>query len=458
MSGSIARLLIDHKDERDGQSYGGLIKTGWLVLVVQGTFLLLTAWMLAPLLADLLQIPEGLQGEFIALTRWLGAMLAFSFSMRIFSHVLQAHQRVDIINYSQILALGLNFLLLWMFFAMQKGVFSLVWAQLISSVSSMVICIFACLHFRLFPALGAWGRPSWAQFREIFDYGKDMFLVAVGSQLILASQTLIITRRLGLEASAAWYAGTRAFNLVSQVIWRISDSSGPAFSEMLVRREHSLLRERYHTVLTLTASVSGFAAVTYAVCNSLFVSLLTHGNILWPPVNDLLLGVWMIVLSILHCHNGFALLTKKVGFMRYVYFVEGSIFVIAAVLFAKSGGLTAIILCSIICSAGLSGAYGVWRVSHHFGLSLWEVGLRWLTPMFQVLLIFGALSIGGWWLFATVGNSYLRLTISAGYCAVVGIYVLLRLGITPTLQGELLERAPKRINPLLRRVFLGWSQ
>jgi O-antigen/teichoic acid export membrane protein len=453
MSGSVARLLIDHKDERDGRDYGGLIKTGWLVLVVQGLFIVSTAWMLSPLLSDLLLIPESLRGEFIALTRWLGVMLAFNFSTRIFSHILQAHQRVDIVNYGGVVTLGLNFLLLWVFFAVHKGVFSLIWAQLISSVCGTVMCLVACLYFRLFPALGAWGRASWRQFREIFDYGKDMFLVSVGTQLIMASQTLIITRRLGLEASAGWYAGTRAFNLVSQAIWRISDSSGPAFSEMLVRGENSLLRERYRAVLTLTASISGFAAVTYAICNSTFVGLLTHGKIPWPPVNDLLLGAWMIVMSILHCHNSFVLVTKKVGFMRYVYFLEGSVFVTAALLFAKTGGLPAIILCSIICSVGLSGAYGVWRISDHFDLPVWEVGVRWLTPMGQVLLIFGPLSIAAWWSFRMVENPYVRLAISAGYCGLVGVYVLLRLGVSQALQGELVQRAPKLISLLLRRVL-----
>jgi O-antigen/teichoic acid export membrane protein len=458
MSGSVARLLIDHKDERDGRTYGGLIKTGWLVLGLQGLFILSTAWMVAPLLSGLLLIPESLQGEFIALTRWLGAMLAFNFSMRIFGHILQAHQRVDIVNYGQAVGLVLNYALLWVFFAGRKGVYSLVWAQLLSSVFSVLISLVACLHFRLFPAFGAWGRASWAQFREIFDYGKDMFLVAVGTQLIMASQTMIITRKLGLEASAAWYAGTRAFNLVSQAIWRISDSSGPAFSEMMVRGEQLLLRERYRAVLTLTASISGFAAVTYALTNSIFVSLLTHGKILWPPVNDLLLGVWMIVLSILHCHNCFVLLTKKVGFMRYVYFLEGSAFVVAALLFARWGGLPAIILCSIVCSAGLSGAYGVWRLSQYFKLSLWEVAVGWLTPMGRVLLMFAPLAVAAWWLLREVENLYLRLVITAVFSGLVGIYILLRLGVSPTLQGELLQRAPKRINPILRRVFLGWSQ
>src|SRR5258708_1217157 len=35
MSGSVARLLIDHKDQRAGGVYGSLIQTGWLVLLTQ---------------------------------------------------------------------------------------------------------------------------------------------------------------------------------------------------------------------------------------------------------------------------------------------------------------------------------------------------------------------------------------------------------------------------------------
>jgi hypothetical protein len=226
---------------------------------------------------------------------------------------------------------------------------------------------------------------------------------------------------------------------------------------MMVRRENSLLRERYRVVVTLTAAVSGFAAVTYALCNSLFVNLLTHGKILWPAVNDLLLGAWMIVLAISHCHNGFALITKKVGFMRYIYFLEGGIFVATALIIAKWAGLPGIILCSLICSILFNGAYGVWRISDYFGLSIWDAGVRWLASMGQVLLIFGPLSIAAWCLFRTVENAYLRLAISAAYCGLVGVYILLRLGVSRALQKELVQRAPKLITPLLRRV-LGYAR
>src|SRR5690242_7647743 len=36
MSGSLARMLIDHKDNRDGGTYGSFIQTGFIVLIIQG--------------------------------------------------------------------------------------------------------------------------------------------------------------------------------------------------------------------------------------------------------------------------------------------------------------------------------------------------------------------------------------------------------------------------------------
>jgi O-antigen/teichoic acid export membrane protein len=458
MSGSVARLLIDHKTERDGQTYGSLIKTGWLVLGVQALFVISASWFLASPLSNALRIPPEFRNEFIALMKWQGGVVGLSFGLRIFNHILQAHQRLDIISYSQMVSLALSFALLWIFFKSGHGVFSLVWASLISSFSAALICLTGCSRLKLFPAFGAWGRASWDHFKEIFDYGKDMFLVAVGTQLIMASQTLIITRHAGLGDSAAWNAGTRAFNLICQAIWRISDASGPALSEMIVRKEQGILRERYRAMLILTGSISAFAAIAYAMCNGDFVTILTHHKITWESGNDLLLGIWMVVLALLHCHNGFVLLTKNIGFMRYIYFLEGGVFVIAAILTSKWGGLTAIIICSIVCSTSFSGAYGIWRISDYFNLRVWEVGVRWLVPMGRVLALFGPVAFICWWSFRGVPQEPIRLAIYAVFSIVPGLYILLRYGLAPAFQRELLQRAPKKVNPILRRVFVGISR
>src|SRR5258708_27176947 len=54
MSGSVARLLIDHKDEKERGQYGSFIKTGWLVLATQGLMLLAACYAVAPCMAGLL--------------------------------------------------------------------------------------------------------------------------------------------------------------------------------------------------------------------------------------------------------------------------------------------------------------------------------------------------------------------------------------------------------------------
>jgi O-antigen/teichoic acid export membrane protein len=457
MSGSVARLLIDHKDQRESGTYGSLIQTGWLVLAVQGIIIFMAGFGLAPPLSKALAIQSDLQIEFIQLLRWQSSALALGFFTRIFGHLLQAHQRIDVTNYSAIAMLILNFILLWVFFHAGYGVFSLAWSTLLSSVCAALVSGIVCWQLKLFPPPGAWGRASWVLFREIFDYGKDMFLVAVGAQLILTSQTLIITRQLGLAASGAWYAGTRTFNLVSQAIWRIFDVSGPAFSEMIVRHEHALLRARYKALVVLSASVSAFAAVTFALCNSLFVEVYTEWTrhpIEWPPVNDVLLALWMIVMAILHCHNMFTLLTKQIGFMRYVYFVEGLVFVAAGLVTVRWGGLPALIVCSILCSTLFSGAYGVWRASQYFQLSNTEIAFRWMGPMAKVLAWFVPVALVTWWLSQPVRQPMLRLAIHALVAGIIGFYILLRFGLPRAFQKELLERAPNQITWLLKRVFL----
>src|SRR2546423_1204168 len=70
MSGALARTLIDHKDARDGGAYGSLLKTGWLVMTVQGLIILLVGFALAPALSSLLRIPGYLAADFVVLMRW----------------------------------------------------------------------------------------------------------------------------------------------------------------------------------------------------------------------------------------------------------------------------------------------------------------------------------------------------------------------------------------------------
>ena len=453
MSGSVARLLIDYKDKRADGVYGSLIKTGWCVLVTQGVFIWMIGFGFAPVLASLLDIPSEVREGFVTLMRWQSSLLALSFASKIFGHLLTAHQRMDLINYGQVAGIVVGYFSLWFFFSHGHGVYSWILASFVTLFTNVICTLPACFKMNVFPPAGQWGRARWYYFRELFGYGKDLFLVAVGTQMIVASQTMIITRTLGLEAAAAWSVGTKMFNLLTQLIYRIFDVSCPALSEMQSRNETSLLQARYKAIVILSASFSALVAVIYVVCNSSFVTVWSHGKFIWPTTNDLLLASWMVVMAVLHCHNCFVLVLKDVRFMRYIYFIEGIVFVATSLFLAKHWGLPAIIGCSVVCSALLSGAYGIRRVSEYFQLPVREVALRWMYPMLKVLALFVPIAAITYWSLQNASPEW-RLVSGCLICAPLGMYLFLRFGISDNFQKELMARAPKQINPFLRRVFV----
>jgi O-antigen/teichoic acid export membrane protein len=453
MTSAAGRLLIDHKDDRNGGNYGSLIQTGWLVFSLQGIIIFLVGLVFAGTFARLLAIKPTLQPEFIRLVNWQCGAVALAFATRILSLVLNAHQRMDLTNYIGTLGLLLNFAAQWIFFHFGFGILSLALGALASVLTSVTASALACALLKLFPAARGWGHVSWRHFLELFNYGKDVFLVAVGTQLIMSSQIIVIQRILGPAEAGIWGVGLRVFSLLNQVIWRISDMSGAALAEMLARGEIARLRDRYRSLAVLTFSMAGWMAVSFALCNSLFITIWTPGKIHWPAENDLLLAVWMVILSVVQCHNKFVLLTKQINFMRYVYFLEGIVFVAAAFLVARWGGLPAIIGCSIVCSVVFSGAYGTRRISRFFKIAFDEVAFGWLQPMFKVLAYYLPAAILIWWLLSPVPGP-VRLAINIFLAATWGAWLFLRFGIPGAFQTELLRRVPARAVPLLKLVFL----
>jgi O-antigen/teichoic acid export membrane protein len=452
MSGSISRLLIDVKDDRDGGHYGSLIKTGWLVLLTQGLIVFAAGLIFSNSFAQLMAIPANLRPDFIQLMNLYCGVVALGFATRIFSHLLTAHQRMDLVNYAGTLAPLVNFVALWVSFYFGFGVISLVWAGLCSTLVNAAIQWIACGMWGFFPRRGGWGTTSWSQFKEIFNYGRDLFLISLGIQAIFSSQTMIITRSLGLVNATVWNVGTRTFPIICQVIWRAASSPSSAFSEMMVRGEQARLRERYRSLVILVGSLGMFAGVSLALCNSLFVTVWTSGRIFWPPLNDLLLGAWIFVLSAQTCHSCFILMTKQIRFMRFIFFIEGAVFVTLAVLTVSWGGIPALIACSVCCGTIFSGAYSAWRISRYFGCPFGEVAFRWMKHAGIVLLGFAPPALLCWW-----GTCRLdplpRLVITCTLSGTLGLFVLLRFGMPPELQAEFQKRAPAKVGSLLARIF-----
>jgi O-antigen/teichoic acid export membrane protein len=332
------------------------------------------------------------------------------------------------------------------------GVYSLVWANLAGWLVIITTNAGACYSLGFFPSRHTWGKATWSRFRDLFSYGKDVFWIALGTQMINASQAIVVTRALGLNAAAVWSVCTRTYTLASQLVWRPFDSSTPALSEMVVRGEKDQLLHRFRGLVVFSTSLSVVAAALFALCNGPFVNLWTHGKIGWVLENDLLLSIWLIISTIVHCHCSLPLISKQVGFMRYIYFLEGSVFIVIGSLIAARFGFSGLLATSIVTSLAFSCTYGVWRTMREFGLSLKEVFFRWLGPSAQLSGWLGLFSLALYWPTRSLPAN-VRLPLYLVLAGTAGMLLFLWRGLSPDLREELLNRTPISRSRVLRKFF-----
>jgi len=444
MSGAIMRILIDFKDDRTERNYGSVILTGFLVNVLQGGLILGFSLAASFALGPLLLIPLELRDEFQGLVIWQGVLLSANLLIRPATMILSAHQRYDWVNYPQAAGFGVNFGVLWMGFALGQSVWAMIWAQAAAQIVATAFNVWGCCRLKLLPSREEWGRPNWSRFRDLFSFGRDMFLYMLGNQLINASQTILITRLIGLEAGAVWSVCTRVFILMTQLIMRLFDYSCAALSEMLVRQEKQRLFARFRSIVLTSGSVSVVAGLGLAIGNQPFVEWWTGGKLSWPAVNDWLLAVWLPILVMVRCHTGLAGLTKEFRFMRYLYFVEGLVFVSVAWIGLRYGGMTTMLMLSILCSLVFSYPYSILRTANMFGLEWITVAAQWMGPSFRLAILLAPAALVAAWTTKSLPPTA-RLAICAGVVGCLGAYLLPRWGLDQGLRRELIERIPQRL-------------
>jgi O-antigen/teichoic acid export membrane protein len=360
MSNATGRRLIDHKDERASGVYGSVLKTGLAVLLVQGIILWIATIFAAPLVSAVFLIPAQLAPAFERLLIFQAAISALSLPARGVGQLLFAHARTDLINLSISCAFVVNLAVTWLAFAAGSQLFSLIYgAAAAFAIAALLQCYFA-YRYEFFPHSGEWGRTSWKLFAEIFTFGRKLFLITLGTNLMLTTQTMIVTRCLGLEAAAAWSVGTKVFTLLVQVVGKLFEPVGPILSEMWVRGERTRIVNRTRDVLVLCLVVSVFCGCGLTICNSTFVRLWTHGRIDWHWSFDLLLAVWLCDLIVNRILSLPVLASKELRLLGTVYVVEGVVFVSVGLWLVPRAGIVGLIALSLLCSL-ISGSYLVAR-------------------------------------------------------------------------------------------------
>jgi O-antigen/teichoic acid export membrane protein len=437
MAGSISRILIDHKDNPADGTYGDVIKTGTLVLLVQGVIIIFLGVCVSIFLPDLFGVALVHRRPFQILVAGHCAILGAFFVGRLSNHLLLAHQRFDAWNYAQIVGLFANFALMWVGLASGWGLYSLLAGSAAATLASTILALAAAARLKLFPPAHAPGRANLDIFRQLFTFGREVFLVSVGTQLVSASQLLVISRTVGFESAGIWSIATKPFAMAQQVVSRVLDYAAAGLAEMLVRGERDRLLERLRDVVIVSASFAVWVGLAVALCNHDFLALWTKKRVIWDTSSDWLMGLSVICYSTTRCFTGFIGVTKRIRAMKYMYPLEGVAFVGLSLLTVRALGMNAIITTALLTNVLCSGLYGLFRTKHYFNLPDYRALLAWLRSPSLCLLSLGALfGALGW---ADAGWSPVpRLVLNAALAGSVGLALFLRLGLSPHLRAEAL--------------------
>lgn len=442
MSAATARILVDHKDHRDGGVYGSVILTGLLVFGIQGFIVFTVGVLAAPWIISAVGVPSALAEVATLLLRWLAFTSALTLAFRIYGSVLYANKRLDLIHG----LIGANVIfglaLLAAILASGAGLVGLRWLFLAQAAIAILLPILVCHKLELLPKKGHWGGPSMGRFRELFGFGKDIFLVNVGNQVLEASQLVIVTRTMGLTAAAIWSVSTKLFTLVYQLVTKIEGTAIVFFAEMMVRGEKDKLATGFRQVYQLTGAIAVVSLAIVVAINGLFVSVWANPSLAWSlPLNGLF-AIAVALSCLTRCSGDLIIYTKKIAAFRYVYFAEAIVFVTLALWLSGTFGFYGILGPSLLCLVVFRAAYTTWRMARYFSIPTTTFWWTWLKRPILAGIILLPFVISSTWLTKGIANPWTQLFVAVAWVGIPAALTLLLVGIPRDVRKEFALRWP----------------
>ncbi len=443
MSAATARILVDHKDRRDGRNYGSIILTGFVVFAFQGLIILIVGFATAPWIIGLVGVPKALAETATLLLRWLALTSALALAFRIFGSVLYANKRLDLIHGFMGANMIFGLALLTAILAAGAGLAGLRWLFLAQATIAILLPILACHKLELLPKRGHWGAPSIERFRELFGFGKDVFLVNVGNQVLEASQLIIVTRTMGLTAAAIWSVSTKLLTLVYQLVTKIEGTAIVFFAEMMVRGEIEKLTARFRQIYQMTAAIAVASLATVVAINAPFVSVWANPALAWSISLSALCAIAVALNALTRCSGDLIIHTKKIAAFRYVYFLEAVLFVLLSLALSNHFGFYGILGASILCMLSFRATYTTWRMAKYFQLPAITFWWTWLKRPLLAAIILLPFVISSSWLASSPLSLWGQLFAAFAWVGLPATFTFLFIALPRDVRKEFALRWPQ---------------
>lgn len=439
MTSSVQRYLIEYKNDKSNGKYGAVLITGFLALGVVALGILMIGGICSFFMADLFKIPAALSDEF----RWLllgqTVILSLTFATRMIGATLYVHQRQDISQLSSTGLFIIYFIFLWVGLKCGLGTYALLLNSGVGLLWSLTVDITTCSVLGFFPKKNEWGRPTWAEFKEIFAFSRDVFMMQIGEQLVAGSPMLLVSRLLGLDAAATYSICSKPFQILRQIVNRPFDFSVTMLCDMYIVGDRERMVRRWIQIVQITATSTLALFVTAAACNGRFVEIWTHGKIAWADLNNWVLGTLFIAMTLCRCFSGMVGIGKNIDRFKYLYFVELAVICGLSVLLVPKFGITAILLAQLIALLTCSTPAGVMETVRLTGVGAMDLFKKALVPLLYVMPLIFFLGYGVQKAVFSFSQSWASLLITGILCSLSSITIAIFFGLQRETRREVFQ-------------------
>jgi O-antigen/teichoic acid export membrane protein len=359
LGNSAGRILADpiHKnDETELTSW-------WTVLVsalgTQGLVILLIGVSLTHWIPSFLELPRSLAHE--AQYLWFGMVLfnALARPLNALHGVYYARNRVYVVNTASIIMSWSTIALFWLFLSLGYRTSAYMYATILAWTLQAAVLILALVIPKELPRFrGASFQIE--KLKSLYAYSFWTFLMAISIQMILMSQSLVISKVLGIATVASFSVSVKAANMLSQILWKTFDSFSPTWLRSHVEGNHETFLHDWTHGLVWSVSGALILSTGFVTFNRTFVGIYA-GEDLWAGhALDLAAAGWVILYAFVHAASLPFVVTKNVRALSLVSVAEAPFSLLLGVFMCRIYGLPGLYIGGIIASVLFAAGY-LWR-------------------------------------------------------------------------------------------------
>jgi O-antigen/teichoic acid export membrane protein len=314
LSAACIRQFVGPMVRKDSDELASKFQNALVLASAQGALIALTG-LAGSLLVPWLSIPAEQAQLFAALFAVQCCLVALEFPLRPFNALLLAQQRFEFNYLATALGMVVSLGLVWLGMENGLGLWSLILAgalQALVKTSTSLVCVARFYGFR--------GFFSACQVRlhamhQLLAESSSFFSGTLFGTLGGVAQATLLSRWFGLEGVAAWSVGSKAANLLSQLLSKFYESSFAGLSELFESGRRDLLIRRLGQLFGWVIGISISVASGICLFNEAFIRIWTSARIGWPGNCDVGMALWLVGLT---ASRGFAEQAKILLVWRWI--------------------------------------------------------------------------------------------------------------------------------------------